>query len=92
MNTLSQSGQSQQPGQRKKPASQQELRLIHAALSASNEEWHTINIELPSLLDDLSWVNNEIQNLLNSSEIAMASTANSRHGAGYFTQVRTTTP
>lgn len=39
-------------------------------LQSLNEELQTVNAELQSKVDDLSWVRNDMMNLLNSTEIA----------------------
>jgi PAS domain-containing protein len=39
-------------------------------MQSMNEELQTVNTELQFKVDDLSWVNNDMKNLLNSTEIA----------------------
>ena len=39
-------------------------------MQSMNEELQTVNAELQSKVDDLSWVRNDMANLLNSTEIA----------------------
>ena len=44
-----------------------------------NEELQTVNTELQSKVDDLSWVNNDMENLLNSTGIATVFLDNGLH-------------
>lgn len=48
----------------------EELTTSKEELQSLNEELHSVNAELQSKVDDLSWVNNDMRNLLNSTEIA----------------------
>ncbi|MFT7373573.1 MAG: PAS domain S-box-containing protein, partial [Oleiphilaceae bacterium] len=48
-------------------------------MQSMNEELQTVNTELQSKVDDLSWVNNDMENLLNSTEIATVFLDNSLH-------------
>lgn len=48
----------------------EELTTSKEEMQSLNEELQTVNAELQSKLDDLSWVNNDMSNLLNSTEIA----------------------
>ncbi|MGK0405560.1 MAG: chemotaxis methyl-accepting protein methylase [Oleispira sp.] len=51
-------------------ASQEELRSANEELQSTNEELQTVNAELQFKIDDLSLVNNDMNNLFNSTEIA----------------------
>jgi chemotaxis methyl-accepting protein methylase len=48
----------------------EELTTSKEELQSLNEELQTVNAELQSKLDDLTWVRNDMTNLLNSTEIA----------------------
>ena len=48
----------------------EELTTSKEELQSLNEELQTMNAELQSKVTDLSWVNNDMKNLLNSMEIA----------------------
>lgn len=48
----------------------EELTTSKEELQSLNEELQTVNAELQSKVDDLSWVRNDMTNLLNSTEIA----------------------
>ncbi|MDT9000979.1 chemotaxis protein CheB [Paucibacter sp. APW11] len=48
----------------------EELTTSKEELQSLNEELQTVNAELQSKVDDLSWVKNDMTNLLNSTEIA----------------------
>jgi chemotaxis methyl-accepting protein methylase len=48
----------------------EELTTSKEEMQSLNEELQTLNSELHSKVDDLSWVNNDMVNLLNSTEIA----------------------
>lgn len=48
----------------------EELTTSKEEMQSLNEELQTVNAELQTKVDDLSWVNNDMQNLLNSTEIA----------------------
>lgn len=48
----------------------EELTTSKEELQSLNEELHTVNAELQSKVDDLTWVRNDMDNLLNSTEIA----------------------
>ena len=50
--------------------SQEELRSTNQELQLTNEELQTVNHELQLKLDDLSRSNSDMQNLLNSTDIA----------------------
>jgi PAS domain S-box-containing protein len=58
-------------------ATNEELQSVNEELTTSkeemqsmNEELHSVNAELQAKIDDLLWVNNDMRNLLNSTEIA----------------------
>jgi two-component system, chemotaxis family, CheB/CheR fusion protein len=48
----------------------EELTTSKEELQSLNEELQTVNAELQSKVDDLTWVRNDMSNLLNSTEIA----------------------
>ncbi len=48
----------------------EELTTSKEEMQSLNEELQTLNAELQSKIEDLSWVNNDMENLLNSTEIA----------------------
>jgi chemotaxis methyl-accepting protein methylase/PAS domain-containing protein len=48
----------------------EELTTSKEEMQSLNEELQTVNAELQSKVEDLSWVNNDMINLLNSTEIA----------------------
>ncbi len=48
----------------------EELTTSKEELQSINEELQTVNAELQSKVDDLTWVRNDMSNLLNSTEIA----------------------
>jgi PAS domain S-box-containing protein len=48
----------------------EELTTSKEEMQSMNEELQTVNAELQSKVDDLSWVNNDMKNLLDSTEIA----------------------
>ena len=48
----------------------EELTTSKEEMQSMNEELHTMNVELQSKVDDLSLLNNDMKNLLNSTEIA----------------------
>ncbi len=48
----------------------EELSTSKEELQSLNEELQTVNAELQSKVDDLTWVQNDMANLLNSTEIA----------------------
>ncbi|HEY7884168.1 MAG TPA: PAS domain-containing protein, partial [Cellvibrionaceae bacterium] len=51
-------------------SSNEELTTSKEEMQSMNEELQTVNTELKSKVDDLSWLNNDMKNLLNSTEIA----------------------
>jgi PAS domain S-box-containing protein len=51
-------------------AANEELTTSKEELQSINEELQTVNAELQSKVDDLTWVRNDMTNLLNSTEIA----------------------
>ncbi|MGK0247918.1 MAG: chemotaxis methyl-accepting protein methylase [Oleispira sp.] len=48
----------------------EELTTSKEEMQSMNEELQTVNAELQFKVDDLSWVNNDMKNLLNSTQIA----------------------
>jgi chemotaxis methyl-accepting protein methylase/PAS domain-containing protein len=57
----------------------EELTTSKEEMQSMNEELQTVNTELQSNVDDLSWVNNDMENLLNSTEIATIFMDNGLH-------------
>jgi chemotaxis methyl-accepting protein methylase/PAS domain-containing protein len=57
----------------------EELTTSKEEMQSMNEELQTVNTELQSKVDDLSWVNNDMENLLNSTEIATIFLDNGLH-------------
>ncbi|MFT7053308.1 MAG: chemotaxis methyl-accepting protein methylase [Psychromonas sp.] len=57
----------------------EELTTSKEEMQSMNEELQTVNTELQSNVDDLSWVNNDMENLLNSTEIATIFLDNGLH-------------
>lgn len=51
-------------------ATNEELTTSREEMQSMNEELHAVNAELQSKVDDLVWVNNDMSNLFNSTEIA----------------------
>jgi len=51
-------------------SSNEELTTSKEEMQSMNEELQTVNAELQSKVEDLSWTNNDMKNLLNSTEIA----------------------
>ncbi|MBC7908057.1 MAG: PAS domain-containing protein [Rhodospirillaceae bacterium] len=50
-------------------ATNEELTTSKEEMQSMNEELHAVNAEMQSKVDDLLWVNNDMSNLLNSTEI-----------------------
>jgi len=57
----------------------EELTTSKEEMQSLNEELQSMNVELQSKVTDLSWVNNDMKNLLNSMEIATVFLDNSLH-------------
>ncbi|MFT5976956.1 MAG: PAS domain S-box-containing protein [Gammaproteobacteria bacterium] len=57
----------------------EELTTSKEEMQSLNEELQTVNAELQSKVEDLSWVNNDMENLLNSTEIATVFLDNALH-------------
>jgi chemotaxis methyl-accepting protein methylase/PAS domain-containing protein len=57
----------------------EELTTSKEEMQSMNEELQTVNAELQSNVDDLSWVNNDMKNLLDSTEIATIFLDNELH-------------
>jgi chemotaxis methyl-accepting protein methylase len=68
----------------------EELTTSKEELQSLNEEMQTVNAELQSKVDDLTWVRNDMANLLNSTEIAtvfLDAEMNLRRYTTYATQL-----
>ncbi|MGZ8220589.1 MAG: chemotaxis protein CheB [Methylobacter sp.] len=57
----------------------QEMLISKEEMQSMNEEILTVNAELQAKLDTLQWVNNDMKNLLNSTEIATVFLNNNLH-------------
>jgi chemotaxis protein methyltransferase CheR/two-component system CheB/CheR fusion protein len=57
----------------------EELTTSKEEMQSLNEELRSMNVELQSKVTDLSWVNNDMKNLLNSMEIATVFLDNNLH-------------
>ncbi len=57
----------------------EELTTSKEEMQSLNEELQSMNVELQSKVTDLSWVNNDMKNLLNSMEIATVFLDNNLH-------------
>jgi chemotaxis protein methyltransferase CheR/two-component system CheB/CheR fusion protein len=57
----------------------EELTTSKEEMQSLNEELQSMNVELQSKVVDLSWVNNDMKNLLNSMEIATVFLDNNLH-------------
>jgi len=57
----------------------EELTTSKEEMQSMNEELQIVNAELQSRIDDLSWVNNDMKNLLDSTEIATIFLDNKLH-------------
>ncbi|WP_351088109.1 chemotaxis protein CheB [Shewanella sp. S1-49-MNA-CIBAN-0167] len=57
----------------------EELTTSKEEMQSMNEELQTVNTELRSKVDDLSWVNNDMENLLDSTQIATIFLDNELH-------------
>lgn len=56
--------------QQSQQCTNQEMLISREEMQSMNEEMLTVNAELQAKLDALQWINNDMQNLLNSTEIA----------------------
>ncbi|MDP3877445.1 MAG: chemotaxis protein CheB [Methylobacter sp.] len=56
--------------QESRQCANQEMLISREEMQSMNEEMLTVNAELQAKLDALQWINNDMQNLLNSTEIA----------------------
>jgi chemotaxis protein methyltransferase CheR/two-component system CheB/CheR fusion protein len=68
----------------------EELTTSKEEMQSLNEELQTVNVELQAKVTDLSWVNNDMKNLLNSMEIAtvfLDNTLNIRRFTPYATHL-----
>jgi chemotaxis protein methyltransferase CheR/two-component system CheB/CheR fusion protein len=68
-----------QTSQEELKSANEELTAFTEELQSLNEELQTVNAELQSKVEDLSWVNNDMKNLLNSTEIATVFLDNALH-------------
>jgi len=57
----------------------EELTTSREEMQSMNEELQTVNAEQLSKMDDLSWINNDMNNLLNSTEIVTVFLDNDLH-------------
>lgn len=65
--------------QKELQSAHQEMLISKEEMQSMNEEIVTVNTELQAKLDALLWVNNDMQNLLNSTEIATIFLNNKLH-------------
>ncbi|MGZ4955764.1 MAG: chemotaxis protein CheB, partial [Methylobacter sp.] len=64
---------------KERQAAIQEMLISKEEMQSVNEEMLTVNAELQAKLDTLQWANNDMQNLLNSTEIATVFLNNKLH-------------
>ena len=57
----------------------EELTTSREEMQSMNEELQTVNAEQQSKMDELSWINNDMKNLLNSTEIVTVFLDNELH-------------
>lgn len=65
--------------QEERQLANQEMLISKEEMQSMNEEILTVNTELQAKLDTLQWVNNDMKNLLNSTEIATVFLNNKLH-------------
>jgi len=68
-----------QSSQEELKSANEELQSTNEEMQSMNEELQTVNTELQTKVDDLSWVNNDMENLLNSTGIATIFLDNGLH-------------
>ncbi len=66
-------------GHKERQLANQEMLISKEEMQSMNEEMLTVNAELQAKLDTLQWINNDMQNLLNSTEIATVFLNNNLH-------------
>jgi len=66
-------------GHEERQLANQEMLISKEEMQTMNEEMLTVNTELQAKLDTLQWINNDMQNLLNSTEIATVFLNNNLH-------------
>ena len=67
-------------------ACREEMQTSQEELKSSNEELQTVNAELQSKVDELSTTNNDMKNLLNSTDMATAFLDSALHVRRFTTQ------
>ncbi|MEO0034789.1 MAG: hypothetical protein RLZZ501_812, partial [Pseudomonadota bacterium] len=67
---LKSANEEQQATNEELQSANEELTTSKEEMQSMNEELHSVNAELQAKIDDLLWVNNDMRNLLNSTEIA----------------------
>jgi chemotaxis methyl-accepting protein methylase len=70
LEALKSANEEQQATNEELQSANEELTTSKEEMQSMNEELHSVNAELQSKIDDLMWVNNDMNNLLNSTEIA----------------------
>lgn len=65
--------------QENRKCADQDMLISREEMQSMNEEILTVNTELQAKLDALQWINNDMQNLLNSTEIATVFLTNKLH-------------
>jgi len=68
---LKSANEEQQATNEELQSANEELTTSKEEMQSMNEELHSVNAELQAKIDDLMWVNNDMRNLLNSTELAI---------------------